>query len=108
MTAVILALALAAQSESLKVMGTVGCLVEEEGKWFLTNATEPVPGDDVDRGLDPEAKGDRRFAVIGTVEEFSVPDHAGHKVRLKGLILEAEPADRLQLTSLKHVAASCP
>jgi hypothetical protein len=106
--ALVLVLALAAQSGSLRVMGTVGCLVEEEGKWFLTDATEPVPGDDVDRNLDPAAKGELRFAVIGTVSEFSVPDHAGHKVRLKGLILDAEPVDRLQLTSLKHVAPSCP
>lgn len=108
MRALVIVLALAAQAGSMRVMGTLGCLVEEDGKWFLTNATEPVPGDDIDRNLDPKAKGELRFAVIGTVSEFSVPDHAGHKVRLKGLILDAEPVDRLQLTSLKHVAPSCP
>lgn len=94
--------------EPLRVMGMVGCLVQEEGTWFLTHATEPVSGDEVDRGLDPEAKGEERFVVMGTVEEFSVPDHAGHKVRLKGMILDAEPFDRIQLTSLKHVAPTCP
>jgi DNA-binding beta-propeller fold protein YncE len=92
----------------LQVEGTVGCLEQVEGRFFLTAATDPVPGDEVDRRLDPVVKGERRYEVIGTVEEFGVPDHTGHRVRLKGLLVEAEPFPRLQITSLRHLASRCP
>jgi DNA-binding beta-propeller fold protein YncE len=94
--------------ERLRVVGTVGCLETIEGRFFLSDATDPVPGDDVDTKLDPGPKGTRRYEVIGTVSEFGVPDHLGHRVRLKGLVIEAEPVSRLQITSLRHVSPSCP
>jgi DNA-binding beta-propeller fold protein YncE len=94
--------------EKLRIVGTVGCLEKAEGRFFLRDATEPVPGDDVDGKPASGARGTRRFEVIGTVSEFFVPDHLGHRVRLKGLVVEAEPVPRLQITSLRHLASSCP
>jgi len=95
-------------NESMKVMGSIGCLVQEESQWYLTNATEPVLATEVDQDLDPTAKGDLRFHLIGTLEEFSAPKHLKHKVRVKGLIIEAEPEPNFNITSLKHVAPCCP
>ncbi len=92
----------------MQLMGTVGCLVQEEDdKWFLTDATEPVPAVDIDENLDPTAKGKARFHLIGTLDEFSAPKHLGHKVRIKGLLIEASPEPRINISSLKHVSPSC-
>ena len=96
------------QRQSMQLMGTVGCLVQEEDdKWFLTDATEPVPAVDIDENLDPKTKGDARFHLIGTLEEFSASKHLGHKVRVKGLLIEAEPESRINISSLKHIAPNC-
>ena len=89
------------------VMGSIGCLVKE-GQWYLTHATEPVPAAEIDQDLDPTAGGDLRYHLIGTLDEFGAPKHVGHKVRVNGLIIEAEPEPNLNITSLKHVAPSCP
>ena len=91
-------------------MGSIGCLVQEEGQWYLTNATEPVLATEIDQDLDPTAEGDLRYHLIGTLEEFSASKHLEHKVRVKGLIIlmEAEPEPNFNITSLKHVAPSCP
>ena len=94
--------------ESMKVMGSIGCLVQEEGQWYLTNATEPVLAAEIDQDLDPTTSGELRYHLIGTLDEFSAPKHLGHKVRVKGLIIEAEPEPNFNITSLKHVAPSCP
>ncbi len=102
------ATSLAQPKESMTVMGSIGCLLQEEGQWYLTHATEPVPAAEIDQDLDPTAGGDLRYHLIGTLDEFSAPKHVGHKVRVKGLIIEAEPEPNLNITSLKHVAPSCP
>ena len=94
--------------EPMKVMGSIGCLVQEEGQWYLTNATEPVLAAEIDQDLDPTASGELRYHLIGTLDEFSAPKHVGHKIRVKGLIIEAEPEPNLNISSLKHVAPSCP
>ena len=94
--------------EPMKVMGSIGCLVQEEGQWYLTNATEPVLAAEIDQNLDPTASGELRYHLIGTLDEFSAPKHMGHKVRVKGLIIEAEPEPNLNISSLKHVTPSCP
>ena len=38
-----------------------------------------------------ETPGDKRYHLIG-VEAFHLPDHKGHKVQVKGLLIEATTA----------------
>ncbi len=96
------------KSKPMQLMGTVGCLVQEQDdKWFLTDATEPVPAVDIDENLDPTAKGEARFHLIGTLDEFSATKHRGHKVRIKGLPIKAAPESRINITSLKHISPTC-
>lgn len=54
-----------------------------------------------------ETPGDERYHLIG-VEAFDLPDHRGHKVQVKGLLIEATPASRINITSLRHMDAECP
>ena len=102
------ATSLAQLKEPMNVMGSIGCLVQEEGQWYLTHATEPVLATEIDQDLDPTASGDLRYHLIGTLDEFGAPKHVEHKVRVKGLIIEAEPEPNLNISSLKHVAPTCP
>ena len=115
--AVLLLLAFLVQSPSspdrIPASYIVGCLAEENGRWFLTNATDPItaaglPGSKTDN--DPPAStplGKNRFTLIWTVQEFGVAKHKGHKVRVKGLVIKATPESRVNLTSLKMLASDC-
>jgi hypothetical protein len=95
------------------IMFVVGCLAEENGKWFLNNAGEAfavagLPGSKTDN--DPKADaplGKNRFSLIGNVEEFGPGKHKGQKVRVKGLLIKAQPVSRVNITSLKMLAAEC-
>ena len=88
----------------------VGC-VEDDGRggFALTNATEPVALDDR-LPEEPEATaplGDGQARLIGTLDEFGVANHAGHKVRVRGLYIEDDDEDRLNLTSILMLSTSC-
>lgn len=96
-----------------RVMFIVGCLAEEDGGWVLTNATDPtpvagLPGSKTEN--EPSADvplGKNRFSLIGTVSEFGVEKLKGHKVRVKGLVIEAASESRVNLTSLKMLGTGC-
>lgn len=102
-----------ASPERMRAMFVVGCLAEENGKWMLTRAGDPVPvagvpGSKTDNEPAVDAPlGKNRFSLIGTVEEFGVTKHKGHKVRVKGLVIKATPDSRINLTSLKMLGVEC-
>jgi hypothetical protein len=103
----------AAQSRGTRmpISQTVGCLAQNlDGTWTLTDATEPVAVVAKGETKEPEATtplGKRRFRLIGTVDEFGPASHKGHKVRIKGLVIDASPEARLNITSLRHLSPTC-
>ncbi|MBI3261683.1 MAG: hypothetical protein HYZ58_00860 [Acidobacteria bacterium] len=104
----------AAQSRGnrMPISQMIGCPAQNpDGTWTLTDATEPVAIVAKGETKEPEATtplGKRRFRLIGTVEEFSPGAHKGHKVRVKGLVINSSPEARVNITSLRHLAPTCP
>ena len=45
--------------------------------------------------------------MVGTLDEFGVATHEGHKVWAKGLLNPAEPNDLLNLISITHLSPLC-
>lgn len=94
----------------------IGCLTEDSGNaWFLTKAREPI------RTLNPwevtaaelkEAKdlptGDQLFRLqnLSDVPGFK-PEMAGNKVDAKGILVRQPKNERINLSSLRTVAATC-
>ena len=81
------------------------------GTWTLLNATDPTPSN---ANAPPAAEipktppaGKNQFRLIG-VSEFNLPAHKDHTVIIKGLLIEATPVKRVNMTSVTMVAASCP
>ena len=99
-----------ATAQPMSIMMTVGC-VEHDGRGGFT----------LTRATDPEALADRlpeqppadaplgmlTIRMVGTLDEFGVAAHEGHKVWAKGLLNPGEPNDLLNLTSITHLAPSC-
>ena len=94
----------------IPLMMTVGC-VETDGRdgFTLTRATEPAaiqervpaqPAADVPLG-------DQTLRLVGTLDEFGVAAHVGHKVWAKGLLNPDEPVPLLNLTSITRLGQSC-
>ena len=90
-----------------------GCLDQGAGDtWTLTHSTEPV------RSRNPEASDAATLAAaqqaapggytFGLLNLFPAPDvHRGHRMEVKGLLMRMPEGDRLNVTSLGMVAASC-
>ena len=97
-------------SQPLTIMTTVACVEEtDEGAFHLTNATEPeAVADRLPPQPEPSAAlGAARIRLIGTLEEFGIVSHVGHKVWAKGLLIEDESERRLNLVSLTRLSADC-
>jgi hypothetical protein len=119
LSAVVLGAALAAHAHSaaveaqtkVDIISVTGCLREQgAGTWMLVAATEPVasaanapPRTEVP-SAPPEGKG--QFRLIG-VDEFNLPTHKDHTVLVKGLLIKASPASRINITSVTEVAQTC-
>ena len=88
----------------------VACVeVDEQGAFQLTNATEP---EEIADRLPPQpeptaALGVQRVRLIGTLDEFGVARHVGHKVWAKGLLIEDDAERRLNLVSITHLSPDC-
>jgi hypothetical protein len=96
-------------AQSVPMVLSVGCLMQEGDDWWVINATEPVTITE-EVPTEPEAEtplGNRRIQLIGTLDEFGVKNHANHKVRVKGLLIESSSEARLNLTSLRHMSPNC-
>lgn len=93
----------------IDLVTVTGCLTPAGGEtWLLTSATDPI----VLSQKNPEAAanvpltGKNRYLLIGLLE-FNVPAHKGHTVRVKGLLIPGDER-RINITSLQHVAPTCP
>ena len=106
---VALGVAAANAAQRMPLMMSVGCVVQEGEQWWIVSATEPVeiieevsPEPDVSTPL-----GEGRLRLIGTLDEFGVSNHTGHKVRGKGIRIKGNDETRLNLTSLRHLLPAC-
>ncbi len=99
-----------ATAQPMSIMMTVGC-VESDGRggFTLTRATDPEalavqlpeqPPADAPLGM-------LTIRMVGTLDEFGVATHEGHKVWAKGLLNPGEPNDLLNLVSITHLSPSC-
>ena len=96
-------------AQPMPLMMVVGCVAQEADEWWIVRATEPV---EITEEVPPEPEvgtplGEGRLRLIGTLDEFGVRDHAGHKVRVKGLLIEDDGESRLNLTSIRHLFPAC-
>jgi hypothetical protein len=98
-------------SPKVDVVSVTGCLKETAPKtWMLVSATDPLPSS----ANAPQAKdipttppwGKNEFSLIG-VSEFNLPAHKDHTVIVKGLLIKATPASRVNITSVTMVSAAC-
>jgi hypothetical protein len=113
LSAVLLAATLAQDTPPKKVdiVSMTGCLRESApGVWMLTAATDPVPSTanappKTEIPATPPA-GRNEVRLIG-VSEFNLPAHKGHTVIMKGLFIKGTPVNRLNMTSVTMVSASC-
>ena len=99
-----------ATAQPMSVMTTVGC-VESDGRggFTLTRATDPEA---IAVQLPEQPPADAPLGVltirmVGTLDEFGVATHEGHKVWAKGLVNPGEPNDLLNLISITHLSPSC-
>ena len=109
----VLSLAAAAQAPAKKVeiVGVTGCLREQgANNWMVVAATDPVPsaanqaqGDEIPK-TPPDGK--NAFKLIG-VGEFGLPTLRDRTVVVRGLLIRAAPASRLNMTSIVEAVATC-
>ncbi len=94
----------------MSIMTTVGC-VEEDGRggFTLINATDPaaLAGRLPEQPPPDTPLGSLTIRMVGTLDEFGVAKHEGHKVWAKGLLNPGEPSDLLNLVSITHLSPSC-
>jgi hypothetical protein len=101
-----------APPDSVPIVAVSGCLTERAANgWALTNATEPTPSianaPSPNTPIKEPTTGKNEFALIG-VSEFDLPAHKGHMVLVKALLIKAAPVSRLNVTSITHIAPTCP
>ena len=93
----------------------VGCLIQGSDKaWTLTKASEPGRTREPTASTEAELKSSAA-QPLGT-RTFRLPDidsrgpdsHKGHKVEAKGFLDRKPEGDRILLTALQTVVASCP
>ena len=88
----------------------VGCVEGDEANGFqLARVTDPEVIQD---RIPPEPPadvplGEGRVPLIGTLYEFGVAQHVGHKVWAKGMLIEDDNGMRLNLVSITHLAPAC-
>jgi hypothetical protein len=99
-------------TDKAPIVAVSGCLTQQAGNtWVLASATEPVAS--AANGPAPKAPvtgpltGTGEFALLG-ISEFDLPSHKGHTVLVKALLIKAAPINRLNVTSVTHVAPTCP
>ena len=104
---------LLAQTAPAKVdiVMVAGCLKEQPaGMWRIVNATDPKPSNAVAPQATelpaPPVVGTKQFQLIG-VEIFDLPSYRDKTVAVKGLLIPASPAARLNITSIATVAPTC-
>lgn len=101
-----------AEVPSFALVQVVGCLTEDADGWLLTSSTAAArtrdPSDSSEEELNALA------ATPGGAETFALmnvyPDptsHAGHRMAVKGFLIRDPAGDRINVSSLGMVAATC-
>lgn len=99
-----------AAAQPMPLMMMVACVEAGDGGiFYLSDATEPaVVADRLPPQPAPSAAlGVNRIRLIGTLEEFGVARHVGHKVWAQGLLIETGTQSRLNLVSITHLSPDC-
>jgi S-disulfanyl-L-cysteine oxidoreductase SoxD len=91
----------------------VGCLAHRtDNAWVLTSTSEPkatreqTPAPPARSDAGQTALGDQTYLLLSAAP-FQPASISGHKVAAKGLLYRAPGDNRLDLTSLQSIAASC-
>jgi len=99
-----------APADKVPIVAVAGCLEQQGDKWMLTSATEPEPsvanGPPAGQPYKGPMSGKNTFHLIG-VSEYDLPSHKGHTVLIKALFIKAEPINRLNITSVTMLSATC-
>lgn len=98
------------EGQPMPLMMMVGCVEGDEADGFqLARVSEPeVMQDRIPPEPPPDAPlGERQLRLIGTLYEFGVAEHVGHKVWARGILIEGESEVRLNLVSITRLATSC-
>lgn len=96
-----------------RLVKTVGCLSQDRSRnWLLTRAAEPVATDSQAtstvevQGAAASPLGTQALELLG-VDVFSPRNHEGQKVAVKGVLVPVAGTNRINVTSLQTLAASC-
>lgn len=107
------AMAGVAPARALSTVQVVGCLAPgRAGKWLLGKASAPAASaSQASSSSELAAAGARslgtaRFALLGAAA-FDPQRHIGHRVAVKGVLIEAAGGSRINVTSLQPLAGSC-
>jgi hypothetical protein len=101
------------KKKALPIAQVVGCLGQDRSnKWLLKKAGEPVvTSSPATSAAELQAasampRGPRNFELLGT-DVFSPLKYSGHKVAVKGVLIQGADSARMNVTSLQTLAASC-
>jgi hypothetical protein len=99
---------------ALEIAEAVGCLEQSpSGAWMLTQAAEALTSDtQTTSSTDLKAAaakplGDRQYQLVG-VSAFNPASQKNARVAVKGVLIKDTTMNRLNVTSLRMVAAGCP
>lgn len=89
----------------------IGCLENREGRWLLTNSTEPQKTK-LEKASDDDLRAAASAALgTGTVELISVfpspKPHIGRRLRAKGLLVILPAGNKINVMSLEVIAQAC-
>ncbi len=103
-----------ARAPNFALVQVLGCLAQgANGRWVLTNSTEPVVTKDETASAAALSTGgsaplgNATFDLVSVTPAFSVESHKGHKMEARGLLYKEPPYAELNLTSLTMLAQRC-
>jgi hypothetical protein len=98
----------------LGLVSAVGCLVHEtSGRWTLSHGSLPQPTESQGTSSSELAAGatlplaTHQYELLGA-DFFNPVQRAGYKVVVKGVLIPAPRADRINVTSLQSTVSQCP
>jgi len=104
----------AAGAPNFSLVQVTGCLTQRaNGRWVLTNASEPsVTKDEAAtpaalQAAESAALGAASFDLVSVTPSFKVEAHRGHKMDARGLLYREAPYSEINLTSLTMIAPAC-
>lgn len=100
------------EQKVLEIAEVTGCLDQSPtGTWTLINAGDSIVSKTQDTSSEAlraadKPLGDRRYPLLG-VRVFSSSSHKGQKVAVKGVLIKDATENRINVTSLQMLAATC-